>query len=176
MLTLYITRFVIAVQRPFAYARGCATISPRVIMRRPTIAVITLLLIVLTGCNLAAIEAPTPTPFPTARPLTGSNTVPPIGGVTFVTATPFGNPAPNAPAVPTVQATGPGANAASWLIGTVILPAWNFLYAFGMQTIGTLWVFAGAQGGVIAQGLFCILPAALLLIFVVRRAIWGRRR
>ena len=146
-------------------------------MRRLTTAGITLLILLArAGCNLSAIEAPTPTPFPTANPATNNSGVPPIGGVTFVTATPFGNPAPNAPAIPTVQPTGPGANAATWLIGTVILPAWNFLYAFGMQTIGTLWVFAGAQGGVIAQGLFCILPAALLLIFLVRRAIWGRRR
>ena len=144
-------------------------------MLRLTIAGVTLLLLIaLTGCNLTTIQAPTPTPFPTARPL--DSTVPPINGVTFVTATPFGNPAPNAPLVPTVQPTGPGANVATWLIGTVILPAWNFLYAFGMQTIGTLWSFAGAQGGVIAQGLFCILPSVLALIFLVRRAIWGRRR
>ncbi len=146
-------------------------------MQRLTIAGVTLLLLIaLAGCNLSSIEAPTPTPFPTARPLTANATVPPIGGVTFVTATPFGNPSTGIAVVPTVQPTGPGANAATWLIGTVILPAWNFLYSFGMQTIGSLWTFAGIQGGVIAQGLFCILPAALMLIFLVRRAVWGRRR
>lgn len=146
-------------------------------MRRLTLAGVTLLIsLALAGCNLSSIEAPTPTPFPTARPATDNSGIPPIGGVTFVTATPFGNPSSGSPVIPTVQPTGPGANAATWLIGTVILPAWNFIYAFAMQTVGTLWLFAGAQGGVIAQGLFCILPSALLLIFLVRRAIWGRRR
>lgn len=147
-------------------------------MRRLIIAGLMLLFaLALAGCNLSSIEAPTPTPFPTARPLDNGQEVPALGQVTFVTATPFGNPPPaGGIVVPTVQPTGPGANAADWIINVVVLPAWNFLYTFGMQAFGSLWIFAGAQGGVFAQGLCCVVPAILAVVFVVRWAIWGRRR
>ncbi len=148
-------------------------------MQRLTIASLALLLIIaIAGCNLSTIEASTPTPFPTARPLTSGESVPPLGSTTFVTATPFGNPAPTGGGVvvPVAPATGPGANAAEWMINVVILPAWNFLYTFGLQAFGSLWNVAGAQGGVLAQGLCCVVPAILLIAFAVRWAIWGRRR
>lgn len=138
---------------------------------------IILLALAVAGCNLSNIQASTPTPFPTAIPQNNSG-VPPLGQTTFVTATPFGNPPPagGGVVVPTVQPTGPGANAAEWLINVVILPAWNFLYSFGLSAFGTLWNTAGAQGGVMAQGLCCVVPAILVVVFAVRWAIWGRRR
>lgn len=147
-------------------------------MRRLLIAGLTALFaVMLAGCNLSNIEAPTPTPFPTARPLTGGDVVPPLGQTTFVTATPFGNPPPagGGIVVPTAVPTGPGANAADWIINVVVLPAWNFLYNFGMQAFGSLWNVAGVQGGVIAQGLCCVVPAILAIVLVVRWAVWGRR-
>ena len=79
------------------------------------------------------------------------------------------------PGCPIYDWTGPGANAADWIINVVVLPAWNFLYNFGMQAFGSLWNVAGIQGGVIAQGLCCVIPAILAIVFAVRWAIWGRR-
>lgn len=148
-------------------------------MRRMLIACLTLLVVVaLAACNLSTIQAPTPTPFPTPQPITGGNTVPSLGQTTFVTATPFGNPPPagGGIVVPTPVPTGPGANAAEWIINIVLLPAWNFLYNFGLQAFGSLWNLAGAQGGVIAQGLCCVVPAILGIAYVIRYVIWGRRR
>lgn len=145
-------------------------------MRRICLIGLLLFAVALAGCNLSTISAPTPTPFATARPLTGGETVPSLGNTTFVTATPFGNPPPaGGIVVPTAQPTGPGANAADWIINVVILPAWNFIYTFGMQALGSLWNVAGAQGGVIAQGLCCVVPALLVVAFTIRWAIWGRR-
>lgn len=132
-----------------------------------------LLALLIAGCNLSAVTAPTPTPFPTPAPL-GEAQSP---GVIFVTATPFGNPPLGLTPVPTLPpgVVAPTSNAVEWLIQTVVIPAWNFLYTFLFQALGSLWTFAGARGGIFAQALCCIGPAILVAAAAVRYVVLGRR-
>ncbi|MFO7323408.1 MAG: hypothetical protein DIU68_016885 [Chloroflexota bacterium] len=144
-------------------------------MRRRVLLLFPLLIVLVTACNLTAITAPTPTPFPTPVPL-GEAQSP---GVIFVTATPFGDPLPDGITPVPVATLSPGvtaptSNAVEWLVQTVVIPAWNFLYDLFFQALGSLWLFAGARGGVFAQVVCCVGPAILLAVAGVRYVLRGR--
>ncbi len=129
------------------------------------------LLLLLAGCNLTIVTDPSePTIAPQINFVTA--TPPP----SFITATPFGNPvvATVVPGSPTVPP--PASNAADWFINNVVLPVWNFLYTFVLDAVGTLWNFAGARGGLIAQVACCIIPGILAVLGVIRYFLWGRIR
>ena len=60
-------------------------------------------------------------------------------------------------------------NAIEAFVNNLLVPAWNFLYTFILEGVSTLWLFAGARGGVIAQLFCCIAPFILGLVVVVLR-------
>jgi hypothetical protein len=112
-----------------------------------------LLLIIMAACNLQPITAPTPTPYPTPQPLD----VTPAGTlVIYVTATPFGVPSGSNSGIPEQSS-----DVANWILNGVFAPLWNM---------------AGAQGGLIAQVIFCIIPTLLVILIAMRYVFYGRRR
>lgn len=173
------------------------------------LALVVLLMVLLSACNLAQIAAPTITPYPTPQPIApdGSTanvfpsitplapavvttqtvyiTATPIPGfgaqTVYVTATPFGSGGGLSMAVtpgtanPTLAPAPPSTNVIDSLINNVAIPAWNFLYTLVLSGIASLWNFAGARGGLFAQGLCCLLPAVILSVLAVRAAISRRR-
>jgi hypothetical protein len=60
-------------------------------------------------------------------------------------------------------------NAIEAFVNNLIVPVWNFVYTFFLEGLSTLWLFAGARGGVFAQVFCCITPAIVLVIVVLLR-------
>lgn len=145
-------------------------------MRRALATAVSLLLLLLglTACNLVAA------PGPSASAPAGQNAAPEVQ-VNIVTATPLAGvlvptPAPvagGAQAAPGTPAT--ATNAADWFIGNVVIPAWNFVYSFAIQMLTSLFDYAGARGGILAQGACCVGPI-LLTLFIGGRTILARVR
>ena len=151
-----------------------------------------LLLLALVACNLST-AAPTPTraPLPTVSyvaptPYRGPTPVVAptlIGGNTDGGAASFGaqsvGPTPTArniltpiPAQTLLQNPQPSPtsqNAIEAFVNNLIIPAWNFVYTFVLEGLSTLWLFAGARGGVFAQVFCCVGPAILLTGYVLVR-------
>ena len=132
--------------------------------------------------------------FPSITPLAGNVTtqtvfitatpIPGVGAQTvYVTATAFGSaPGINdgvsiavTPGNPALAPAPPSTNVIDSLINNVAIPAWNFLYTLVLNGIASLWDFAGARGGLFAQGLCCLLPAVVTGVLVVRRVVSRRR-
>jgi|GEM_PF-1519395 len=148
-----------------------------------------LLVLMLAGCNLdapggrtVALEptsfrpsyiAPTPYIAPTSVPqggFSGQAVGTPILGITptldplrILTPVPaqslIENPAPS----PTSQ------NAIEVIVNNIIVPAWNFIYTFVLEGIGTLWLFAGARGGTFAQVGCCVVPFFVVIVVLALR-------
>jgi hypothetical protein len=138
-----------------------------------------LLLLVLVACNLEANPAPEPTPQTAANgEEVQINIITATPAPVLVTATPLtvaGNATPASGVVlttPPVPAS--SGNAVDWLINSVVIPAWNFLYTFFMRSVGSLFDLAGAQGGVFAQVLCCIVPILVAVVLLARYFIRGR--
>lgn len=147
------------------------------------------LILLLAACNLVVTNAPEQAAFATPQPIGDGQaqvqvnvvtatppavlpTVTPAGGVGQVipvTVAPGTGTVQPAPAAPTTS------NAVDWLITMVLVPAWNFLYTLFMRSVGTLFDFAGARGGVFAQVLCCIVPFIVALVLAVRYFFYGRR-
>jgi hypothetical protein len=146
-------------------------------------ATLLMLLLVLAACNLVSISAQQPASFATPPPAGGEdvqiNIVTATPGAIQVTATPFGvvvNPTPVSGSVQTSPALpSSSGNAVDWLINAVILPAWNFLYTLFMRSVGSLFDFAGARGGVFAQVLCCIVPIVIAAVLLARYFMRGRQ-
>jgi hypothetical protein len=69
-------------------------------------------------------------------------------------------------------------NAIEAFVDNLIVPIWNFIYTFLLEGLATLWVFAGARGGVFAQVFCCVTPAIVLVVVLTLRlriVRWWRR-
>ena len=152
-----------------------------VAMRRYIFLLMLVLVIALVAaCNLETTGSMTPTPLPTptyAAPTpylaptlgpsnqvfgaqgvvitpTTSNVLTPVPAQTLIA-----QPAPP----PTTQ------NAIEAFINNLIVPVWNFFYTFFLEGAATLWVFAGARGGIFAQFFCCIVPFFVVVIVALMR-------
>ncbi len=148
-----------------------------------------IMLLLLAACNLDApggspppaqleptsvrptFVAPTPYIAPTLIPQQGF--APQVAGTQVAVVTsPPGNlltPVPAQTLIENPQPPPTSANAIEAFVNNLIIPAWNFLYTFLLEGISTLWVFAGARGGVVAQLFCCIAPFILAVVVVVLR-------
>lgn len=103
------------------------------------------------GFSAQVVGTPAPGFTPTLDPL---RILTPVPAQTLIE-----NPAPS----PTSQ------NAIEIVVNNIIIPAWNFIYTFFLEGIGTLWLFAGARGGAFAQVGCCIAPFFVALIVIAMR-------
>lgn len=132
-----------------------------------------LLIVLLAGCNLdtsvSVTLAPSPTPFPSPTPLIALTPTP--DPALLMTPIPaqvlLENPEP-APQTET---------AIDAFVNNILIPAWNFVYTLFLDSLGSLWVFAGARGGIFAQVVCCVAPVIVVLgALYVRFRFWRRRR
>ncbi|MBI1260077.1 MAG: hypothetical protein GC204_21625 [Chloroflexi bacterium] len=161
--------------------------------------VLIFVVLIIAGCNLTTGDVPTPTsgqtyptvsytpPTPYRAPnlnatqgafvaptLVGGNV---SGGAAFSaqsvgpTATP-GNILTPVPAESLIQNPAPSLNSQNAIeafVNNLVVPVWNFIYTFFLEGMSTLWLFAGARGGIFAQIFCCIAPAIALIVVVVFR-------
>jgi hypothetical protein len=88
------------------------------------------------------------------------------------TAIPRGNvltPVPAEVLIENPQPSPTSQNAIEAFINNLIVPAWNFVYTFVSQGLGTMWAFAGARGGIFAQVFCCIAPIIVAGVIVAFR-------
>lgn len=166
----------------------------RVPMRR---LLLLLLVILLAACNLDApggdtvglqptVSRPTyiaPTPYiaPTQVPQGGFSVQTagtPVPGVT-VTLDPLRilTPVPAQTLIQNPQPSPTSQNVIEIIVNNIFIPAWNFIYTFILEGIGTLWLFAGARGGTLAQVGCCVAPffaALAALAYRFRLLRWRR--
>jgi hypothetical protein len=60
-------------------------------------------------------------------------------------------------------------NVVEALINRLLIPLWNFVYTFVTGAITSLWEFAGLRGGFMAQTVFCLIPAIIVILGVMWR-------
>ncbi|MFN8450486.1 MAG: hypothetical protein U0521_18350 [Anaerolineae bacterium] len=148
-----------------------------------------LILLLLAGCNLETSGVATPSPQPTIyvapTPYRGPTAIVAPTLITqqgqsgqgvgvqslVVTATPRNllTPVPVQTLIANPQPPPTSQNFIEVLINNVAIPAWNILYTFLSEGLVTMWVFAGARGGVLAQVVCCLAPTVLVVGLVLRR-------
>jgi len=167
---------------------------------------IIMLLLLIAGCNLTttggnpltptspgivptvSYTPPTPYRAPDLNATPGAYTPPQGAGAQAVgaqaaqaaatTVSSILTPVPAQTLIANPQPSPNSQNAIEAFVNNLIIPAWNFVYTFFLEGLGTLWVFAGARGGAFAQVTCCIGPAVLLLVAVAYRLRiirWWRR-
>lgn len=151
-----------------------------------------ILLLFLAGCNLGTTGTVTPQPAATvyvaptpyrgptaivAPTLIGSGS---SAGAQSVAGTPVSNPqataVPTQQTIPIPQAPPGSQNVIEAFFDTLVIPLLNFVYTFVTEGAATLWLFAGAQGGALAQALCCLGPTLLIGGLLLRRLRIGRWR
>ncbi len=145
-------------------------------MRQFILIIPLLLLPLLAGCNLESTGAATLTPLPPTvyvppTPYRAPTFAPFGAQAVVITPTP-GNlltPIPAQTVIQNPQPSPTSQNAIEAFIDNLVIPAWNFLYTFLLEGLATLWVFAGARGGLIAQLACCVAPALLVIGAVLVR-------
>jgi len=150
---------------------------------------LTIALLVLAACNLDApgglpppttleptndrptFVAPTPYIAPTLIPQQGfsSQTVTTPSVVPTNAPQNLLTPVPAQTLIQNPQPPATSQNAIEAFINNLIIPIWNFIYTFVLEGVSTLWLFAGARGGPIAQVLCCIAPFIAAVIGVLLR-------
>ncbi len=113
----------------------------------------------------------------TATPIPGA-----AAQTIYVTATPFGLGAGSGIVIaitpgslnPTLAPTPTSTNVIDSIINNLLIPAWNFLYTLVLSGLTSLWNTAGARGGLVAQGLCCLIPGVIVIVVVVRLALLRR--
>ena len=103
----------------------------------------------------------------------------PVGNATAIppgdinaTAIPRGNvltPVPAEVLIENPQPSPTSQNAIEAFINNLIVPAWNFTYTLVSEGLTTMWLFAGARGGIFAQVFCCISPILLGIVVVLYR-------
>lgn len=140
----------------------------------------TLLIVLVVGCTLSPVNAPTIYPSPqyrfqeveTSAPTLPASQPTPL----FATAVPTSVILTAIPtSVPGGEAVERTENIVEALINRVLIPTWNFIYTFVTGAITALWEFAGLRGGFMAQTVFCLIPG-MILIFGVMWRIFRRAR
>lgn len=154
-----------------------------------TIFILIIALLFLAACNLdapgglpppSALEptdqrptfvAPTPYIAPTLIPQQGfSQQTAATPGVVPTTAPQnLLTPVPAQTLIQNPQPPATSQNAIEAFINNLIIPIWNFVYTFILEGVSTLWLFAGARGGVVAQLVCCIVPFIVAVIGVLIR-------
>jgi hypothetical protein len=159
-------------------------------MRRTII----LFLVLLAGCNLETSESVTPTfePLPTTSYVAptpyraptlltaptlvggqGALGAQNVGATPVIGATPTGRniltPVPAEILLENPQPSPGSQNAIEAFVNNLVIPAWNFVYTFVLEGVGTLWLFAGARGGVFAQVFCCVGPGVVVVVAVLLR-------
>jgi hypothetical protein len=102
--------------------------------------------------------------------VTNAQGAPPAVG--NATAIPRGNVLTPVPAEVLIENPEPSPtsqNAIEAFINNLIVPAWNFTYTLVSEGLGTMWLFAGARGGIFAQVFCCIAPIILGIGIVLYR-------
>ncbi|MCC6802792.1 MAG: hypothetical protein IT319_07905 [Anaerolineae bacterium] len=151
-----------------------------------------ILLLLLAGCNLESFDAVTPPPTATAYVAptpyrgptaivaptligSGSNT-----GAQTVPGTPVTviqpTAAPTQQTIPIPQAPAGSQNVIEAFFDNLVIPLISFVYSFVTEGAATLWLFAGAQGGALAQLLCCLVPVLVVGGLLLRRLRVGRWR
>jgi hypothetical protein len=141
--------------------------------------------VLLAGCNLetsgSATLEPTPTAYIAPTPYRGPTIIAAptlIGGQggfgaqnagATATARNILTPVPAETLLQNPQPSPGSQNAIEAFVNNLIIPAWNFLYTFVLEGVSTLWLFAGARGGVFAQFFCCIAPGVLVVVAVLLR-------
>ncbi len=152
-----------------------------------------ILMLLLAGCNLEATDealttptfeplpttsyvAPTPYRVPTLinapTTLGGDGSVDSFGvQAVGVTPTPRNilTPVPAQVLIENPQPSQTSQNAIEAFVNNLIVPAWNFVYTLISEGLGTMWLFAGARGGVFAQLFCCITPIIVVVVIVLFR-------
>lgn len=159
-------------------------------MRSTLLILMAFVLLILAGCNLDApggnlpatpleppqplrptFVAPTPYIAPTLIPQQGFGplTVATSGIVPTSAPRNLLTPVPAQTLLENPQPSPPQANAIEAFVNNIIIPAWNFIYTFILEGVGTLWLFAGARGGVLAQVFCCVAPGLVVVAAVALR-------
>ncbi|MEP7293056.1 MAG: hypothetical protein ABI835_14840 [Chloroflexota bacterium] len=147
-------------------------------------------LLIFTGCNLDApggnlpstplvptdasrptFIAPTPYIVPTLIPQQGfgPQTVATSGIAPTSAPRNLLTPVPAQTLLDNPQPSPNSANAIEAFVNNIIIPAWNFIYTFILEGVGTLWLFAGARGGALAQVFCCVAPGLVIVAAVALR-------
>lgn len=156
-------------------------------MRRNSLSLMLLLALMLVGCNLdapggnlppAPLEptrptfiAPTPYIAPTLIPQQGFSRQTVATPLVALTPSP-GNLLTPVPAQTLIQNPNPSPNSQNAIeafVNNLLVPVWNFFYTFILEGLSTLWLFAGARGGVIAQVFCCVAPLIVVVVLAVLR-------